>query len=404
MLQSAFSAGVAAEGVDVIDLGVLPTPAVAAVALERGAAAAVVSASHNPFADNGIKLLGAGGAKLTEEQELEVEKELARVTGESGTASTGPRSADGPSVGRVRRDGTPLEWYCQKVVSVLDGRRLDGLRVALDCANGAAWETAPRIVAATGAELVEVLSAEPDGTNINAGCGSTHPEALRSAVVGSGASVGLALDGDADRVIAVDDRGELVDGDHLIALFARDMHARGLLDGSTVVVTVMSNLGFHRAMRSAGIAVHETPVGDRNVVAALDANGWSLGGEQSGHLIFPRHATTGDGVLTGVLLLELLARSATSLHDMAEAVMVRMPQVIRNVVVADPASLPASAAVWDEVRAVERELGGDGRVLLRPSGTERLVRVMVEAPTPDEAQASAERLAAAVASELGAPT
>jgi phosphoglucosamine mutase len=404
MLQSAFTAGVAAEGVDVIDLGVLPTPAVSAVALERGAAAAVVSASHNPFTDNGIKLLGPGGAKLTEEQELEVEKELARLTGESATASTGPRSAGGPSVGRVRRDRTPLDWYCQKVVSVLDGRRLDGLRVVLDCANGAAWETAPRIVAATGAELVEVLSAEPDGTNINAGCGSTHPGALQSAVVGSGASVGLALDGDADRVIAVDDRGELVDGDHLLALFARDMHARGLLDGSTVVVTVMSNLGFHRAMRSAGIAVHETPVGDRHVVAALDAGRWSLGGEQSGHLIFPRHATTGDGVLTGVLLLDLVARSATSLHDMAEAAMVRMPQVIRNVAVADPAGLPASAAVWDEVRTVERELGSDGRVLLRPSGTERLVRVMVEAPTQDEAQASAERLAAAVASELGDPT
>jgi phosphoglucosamine mutase len=404
MLQSAFSAGVAAEGVDVVDLGVLPTPAVAAVAIERGAAAAVVSASHNPFSDNGIKLLGAGGAKLTEEQELEVEKELARLTGESPSASTGTRNARRPSVGRVGRDRTTLGWYCDKVVSVLDGRRLNGLRVVIDCANGAAWETAPRIVGATGAELVRVLSAEPDGTNINAGCGSTHPEALRNAVVGSGASVGLALDGDADRVIAVDDRGELLDGDHLLALFARDMYARGLLDGSTVVVTVMSNLGLHQAMRSAGIAVHETPVGDRHVVAALDANGWSLGGEQSGHLIFPRHATTGDGVLTGVLLLDLLARSGSSLHDMAEAAMVRMPQVVRNVVVADPAGLPGSAVVWDEVRAVERELGGDGRVLLRPSGTERLVRVMVEAPTQAGAQASAERLAAVVAFELGDPT
>jgi phosphoglucosamine mutase len=285
-------------------------------------------------------------------------------------------------------------------VRVLEGRDLARMRVVLDCANGAASSTAPRIIAAAGAEVREILSAEPDGTNINDRCGSTDPSALRSAVVRHGASLGLAFDGDADRVIAVDERGELVDGDRLLALFALDLQSRARLDGSTVVVTVMTNLGFHQRMGSAGIEVHQTPVGDRHVVAALEMGNWSLGGEQSGHLIFRRHATTGDGVMTGLLLMDLLSRSGGSLHEMAAGAMVRLPQVIRNVAVADPSELDAATAVWDGVAAAERDLGPAGRVLLRASGTERLVRVMVEAPTEEQAGDCAERLAGIVESVL----
>ena len=342
-------------------------------------------------------MLGPGGTKLTSEQEADVERELERLTDPLVPDGASSRPS-GRALGSIRDDPGALVWYCDSVVSVLGGHTLAGLRVAVDCANGAAFLTAPRILAAAGAEVVELLSADPDGTNINLDCGSTDPTALRAAVVRSRAAVGLALDGDADRVIAVDERGEVVDGDHLLAMFALDMQSRGLLAQSTVVVTVMTNLGFHHAMRSAGIAVHETPVGDRHVLEALDANGWSLGGEQSGHLIFRRHAGTGDGVMTGLLLLDLLARGGGSLHDRAASAMVRLPQVMRNVEAADPRGLAGSSAVLDEVRAVERELGSAGRVLLRPSGTERIVRVMVEAPTQAQAEACSERLAAAVAS------
>ena len=411
LLQAAFSAGLAAEGVDVIDLGVLPTPAVAAVAAERGTPAAVISASHNPFADNGIKLLSAGGRKLSDAEEAQIEAALARKAGPDGSAKstsdpghTGPAAAPAPSgdrLGRLIADPAAREWYGERVISALDGRTLGGTPVVIDCANGAASTTALRILTAAGADVVEVLAAEPDGTNINAGSGSTDPSYLSQAVTAHAAACGLAFDGDADRVIAVDDAGRIVDGDHLLALFATDLHSRGRLSGETVVVTVMTNLGFHHAMAAAGIAVHQTPVGDRYVLEALDAHGWSLGGEQSGHIIFRDRATTGDGVLSGLLLLDLLARRQAHLSDLAANAMSRLPQVLRNVVVPRQDDLAGAERVWDELRAVEADLGGRGRVVLRPSGTERLVRVMAEAPTEEEATAAVDRLAQAVTAALG---
>jgi phosphoglucosamine mutase len=406
MLQAAFSAGLAAEGVDVVDLGVLPTPGVAAAAAARNAPAAVISASHNAFADNGIKLLAAGGRKLTDAEEETVETELESLLAKPGAEVSGGATSASPSgarLGRLTADPEVRDWYCRQVVASLGGRSAGGVRVAIDCANGAAATTAVAILEGAGADLVDVLAAVPDGININAGCGSTDPSVLARSVVENRADVGLAFDGDADRVIAVDNEGHVVDGDRLLALFATDLHARGLLAHDTVVVTVMTNLGFHQAMAAAGIAVHQTPVGDRYVLEALDAHGWSLGGEQSGHLIFRDLATTGDGVLSGLLLVDLLIRHRRSLADMASAAMVRLPQVLRNVSVGDHTSLDGAEGVWAEVRRVERHLGAGGRVVLRPSGTERIVRVMVEAPTQAEAASAADRLATAVESALGTP-
>jgi phosphoglucosamine mutase len=289
------------------------------------------------------------------------------------------------------------------VVGCLQGRRLDGLQVVLDCANGSASATAPQIFAAAGAEIRSVLAGEPDGTNINDGCGSTDPRGLASAVVSQGADLGLAFDGDADRVIAVDSAGNVVDGDRLVALFATDLAEQGLLEGATVVVTVMTNLGFHQAMAAAGVKVHTVAVGDRNVLEALDANGWALGGEQSGHIIFRSLATTGDGVLSGLLLADLVHRKGPPLGELAAAALRRSPQVLRSVAVANRDGLAGAAAVWAEVERTERILGPRGRVLLRPSGTEPLVRVMVEAPTEEEAEQVVERLVGALHAALGEP-
>jgi phosphoglucosamine mutase len=395
MLQAALSAGVAAEGVDVVDLGVIPTPGVADAALEKGAPAAIVSASHNPFADNGVKLLAPGGRKLTDAQEAEIEAGLQE-----------PASArQGRDLGRIASDPDAVSHYCSKVAAALGGRRLPGIRVVVDCGNGAASVTAARILASAGAAVVEVLSATPDGTNINLASGSTDTSALSASVVGHRAAAGLAFDGDADRVIAVDEVGREVDGDRLLALFAADLHGAGRLAGPGVAVTVMTNLGFHRAMAGGGIEVASTPVGDRNILEALEARDWSLGGEQSGHIIFrglfPELAPTGDGVLTGLLLLDLLARRGRPLSELADQSMERLPQVLLNVPVSDHHALNDAAEVWAEVRAVETHLGDTGRVLLRPSGTEPLVRVMVEAPTEEAAREAADRLSSAVVSALG---
>ena len=388
MLQAAFSAGVAAEGVDVIDAGVLPTPAVAAVAADRGIAGAVISASHNPYTDNGVKLFAPGGRKLNTDEEQAVE---------DGLSSQQPAGRlDGDRLGRIEADPDIRDWYCRRVVDALEGRSLSGQRVVIDCANGAASVTAAAILSAAGAEVAGVIGDQPDGRNINAGSGSTDPQQLMKAVVETQAGAGLALDGDADRVIAVDERGRIVDGDRLLALFATDLHERGRLAGDTVVVTVMTNLGFHRAMRDADIKVHQTPVGDRHILEALDGCGWSLGGEQSGHIVFRELASTGDGVLSGLLLLDLLRRRGQSLGDASEAAMVPLPQVLRNVVVASHDRLDEASEVWREVDAVSELLGDSGRVLLRPSGTERMVRVMVEAGSLEEANAAADRLAAVV--------
>jgi phosphoglucosamine mutase len=289
--------------------------------------------------------------------------------------------------------------YLEHLVASVESRRLNGLHVVLDCANGAASGMAPEAFGSLAAR-VDVIHAEPDGVNINAGCGSTYPGDLQRAVVEAGADLGLAFDGDADRVLAVDHTGALVDGDHLIALCALDRRPRGLLHGDTVVVTVMANMGLRLAMEEHGVAVHETQVGDRYVLEALEAGGWSLGGEQSGHVIFRDLATTGDGLLTGIQLADLVRRSGRRLHDLAAAAMTQLPQVLRNVKVARRDDLAGVEEVWDAVAEAEAELGGEGRVLLRPSGTEQLVRVMVEAPSTEQAERLAARLAEAVTAAL----
>ena len=399
LLQAALAAGLAAEGADVVDVGVMPTPAVAYLAAERGVPAAVISASHNPYWDNGVKFFSAGGTKLSDEMEQVLEAELeAFLAGDRRAAQPLPTK---DAVGAISTDPGALERYESFILGGLSGRSLRGLRVALDCANGAAWQSAPDIFSAAGAQVVAVLGVDPDGTNINDHCGSTDPRALAEAVVSHGADIGLAFDGDADRMIAVDAVGNVVDGDRLLALFATDLEARGLLAGGTVVVTVMTNLGFHKAMARAGVRVHMVSVGDRYVLEALEANGWALGGEQSGHIVFRGLATTGDGVMSGLLLADLIVRRGEPLAPLAAASMEHLPQVLRNVAVADRYGLPEATAVWEEVRRTEQILGQGGRVLLRPSGTEPLVRVMVEAPTEDEANAAVERLVDALQVSLG---
>ena len=398
LLQAALSAGLASEGADVVDLGVLPTPGVAWVSADRSLPAAVISASHNPFSDNGVKLFAAGGTKLPDATEQSIEEELDQILGGHGRS---PKPPTGPGVGQLRTDAGLADAYVEHLVTATDGRSLAGLEVVVDCANGAASAVAPEVLRRLGA-TVHVLADEPDGTNINAGCGSTHPELVAGEVRSRGAQVGLALDGDADRLLAVDHTGSLVTGDELLALFALDLAARGQLAGNTVVVTVMSNLGFRLAMEAAGIRVRETPVGDRYVLEALDADGLALGGEQSGHIVFRQLATTGDGVLTAVLLLDLLQRAGRRLADLAGESMQRMPQVLRNVAVGDPAGAVGAPRVQEAVAELEQELGSTGRVLLRASGTEPLVRVMIEAAEEETAERAADQLCEVVAAVAGA--
>jgi phosphoglucosamine mutase len=380
LLEAAMCAGLASEGVDVVKLGVCPTPVVAWVAARDGLAGAMISASHNPFPDNGIKLFARGGRKLGDEEQNVVEAEVRAVT--DGIAD---RSRPvGAGVGRVRQAPELVDGYRGAVVQSIEGRSLGGLRLVIDCAHGSASAVAPEVLRQLGAELI-VLFDEPNGTNINEGCGSTHLEALQAAVVEHRADLGLAFDGDADRVLAVDHFGAVVDGDQLIGMCAMDLRARGELPEETVVVTVMANQGFRLGMRRNGIIVHETPVGDRHVLAALESGSWALGGEQSGHVIFRRMATTGDGLLTGVQVADLVRRSGASLAELAERAMTRLPQVLRNVRLDRPAE-----AVIEQLRPavaeVEERLGEAGRVLIRPSGTEPLIRVMVEAPTAQQAE------------------
>ena len=397
LLQAAFSAGLATEGADVVDLGVLPTPGVATVAAVRGVPGAVISASHNPYGDNGIKLFSLFGTKLPVEVEAEIELELAALSADPGRP---PARPTGLGVGRLSTDVEAVETYVARLVGSLGGRRLDGLRVVVDCANGAASAIAPRVLAEVGASVTALHDA-PDGVNINDGCGSTDPSELARAVLSSGADLGLALDGDADRVIAVDSAGEIVDGDVLLALFALDLAGRGELAANTVAVTVMTNLGFRLAMEARGIAVLETDVGDRHVLAALEAEGLSLGGEQSGHIIFRSLSTTGDGVLTGLALADLMARRGEGLASLATGLVERVPQRLVNVRVTKPERLADCAEVWEAVVKAEAELGHAGRVLLRPSGTEPVVRVMVESRGEGQADAVAAQLAAVVEVALG---
>ncbi|CAN5766058.1 phosphoglucosamine mutase [soil metagenome] len=391
LLAAALASGLASEGVEVVDLGVLPTPGVAHVSAVDGVCAAMISASHNAFGDNGIKLFAPGGRKLSDDVEEALEAELAAL---SSHGDPRPRP-EGAYVGTLSTDASGLQRYRDHLVDdVLEGRRLDGVRVVIDAANGAASAIAADVLGALGA-VVTAIHDRPDGVNINDRCGSTYPEDLQRAVVAEGADVGLAFDGDADRVLAVDATGALVDGDQIIGVCAIDRHQRGTLVNDTVVVTVMSNLGFRQGMARHGIEVVATAVGDRYVLEAMDQGGHTLGGEQSGHVIFRDLASTGDGLLTGLFLLDLLARSGRTLADLAADAMVRLPQVLVSVRTAhrDPRLLEHLAP---DVAAAEARLGDRGRVLLRPSGTEPVVRVMVEAPTDREAQAEADLLVEAV--------
>ncbi len=394
MLEAALAAGLAAEGADVELLGVLPTPAVAYLAQTRDGPGAVISASHNPFADNGIKFFARGGRKLTDEIEERIEAELDGLL--SGPRPAGP---PGVGVGSVREIPDPLTGYREHLEAALEGRRLEGLRVVIDCGHGAASPVAFPVLDRLGAK-VEVRNAEPDGTNINHQCGATSPAGLQAEVVAAGAQVGLAFDGDADRLIAVDETGALVDGDHILAITALDLRARGRLAHDTVVATVMANLGFRRALDTHGIRMVETQVGDRYVLEAMEAEDIVLGGEQSGHVIFSDLATTGDGLLSGLVLLDVMARTGRPLSELA-SVVTKFPQVLRNIVVAHREGLAAATPFWAEVRAVEAELGDSGRVLVRPSGTEPVVRIMVEAGTAEAAEACTARLVAALTAALG---
>jgi phosphoglucosamine mutase len=392
LLSAALCAGLASEGLDVTSLGVAPTPEVAWWSARHDAPAAMVSASHNPFADNGIKLFAAGGRKLTDEVEARIEAELRAVLAGDADRPAAPTGAD---VGRLLpAEDAGHAGYAAAVAASLGGRRLGGLRAVVDCANGSASVVAPDVLTALGVD-VTVIHADPDGTNINAGCGSTHPEGLADAVVAGGADLGIAFDGDADRVLLVDAAGGLVDGDHIIALCAIDRHERGVLAGDSVVVTVMTNLGFRLGMEKRGIHVVETAVGDRYVLEALEQHDLALGGEQSGHVIFRDLATTGDGLLTAVQALDAVVRAGRPLAELAASAMTRLPQVLRSVQVPerDPALVERLAPA---IAAVEARLGPEGRVLVRPSGTEPVVRVMAEAPTEQAAAGAVDELVAAL--------
>ncbi len=387
-LSAAVTAGLASAGVDVYDAGVIPTPAVAALVADLGADLGVMlSASHNPMPDNGIKFFAKGGHKLPDDVEDAIEQHM----GEDWQRPTGG------DVGRVVTLPGATERYVERLVATLP-HRLDGLKVVVDCAHGAASKASPAALRAAGAEVI-VIGAEPDGRNINDGYGSTHLEHLRDAVVSNDAVAGIAHDGDADRCLAIDHLGRDVDGDQIMAVLALAFRDRGALREDTLVATVMSNLGLLLAMQREGVRVVQTAVGDRYVLEEMRRGGYSLGGEQSGHVVMLDHATTGDGLLTGLHLLARVAQTGRSLADLA-SVMQRLPQVLVNVRGVDKARASSDEQVAAAVAKAEAELGGAGRVLLRPSGTEPLVRVMVEAAESDHARRIADTLAVVVKERL----
>ena len=388
MLEAAVVAGLASAGANVVRVGVLPTPAVAHLVSEAKADLGVMlSASHNPMPDNGIKLFAAGGHKLPDEVELRIE---AAVTANGTTTWQRPTGA---GVGRVHDLLDGADHYVKHLASTVPNR-LDGLKVVVDCAHGAASEVAPVAYQEAGAEVI-AINAEPDGLNINDDCGSNHLDGLRAAVIEHGADLGLAHDGDADRCLAVTADGDEIDGDQIMAILALAMRDAGTLTGDTLVATVMSNLGLRIAMSREGIRLLETKVGDRYVLEELRAAGLALGGEQSGHIVLPAYATTGDGILTGLQLMSRMAATGHSLAQLA-GVLAKLPQVLINVPVADRTVGAGAPEVLAAAARAEAELAGSGRVLLRPSGTEPLVRVMVEAATVETAQAVAERIAVEV--------
>ncbi len=392
MLESSVAAGLASAGVDVRLAGVLPTPAVAELVARTDAVAGVViSASHNPFPDNGIKLFGPDGFKLPDAEEAAVERAMTGGGERPEAAALGlieewPEAVDRYAAGLVERFPTDLS----------------AVRLVVDCAHGATYRAAPAVFARLGAQVIEAIGVTPDGININVDCGSTHLGLLQEAVVRCRADLGLAFDGDGDRVLAVDHSGAVVDGDQILAILALRLRAAGQLDGDAVVTTTMTNLGFRTAMRAHGIEVRWTDVGDRYVLQEMRAGGFVIGGEQSGHLINLRSGPTGDGLAAGLQLMDALVESGRTLADLA-AVVARMPQKLVNVAVADRDALAAATEVWDAVAAAERELGENGRIVVRASGTEPLVRVMVEAPTDAECDAWCATIAGVVATHLGGP-
>lgn len=390
-LEAAVVAGLASSGVDVYRVGVLPTPAVAYLTGVLDADLGVMlSASHNPMPDNGIKFLARGGKKLDDAVEDAIEARM----------SEDWKRPTGADVGRVTDHPESLEQYVAHIVGTVSSR-FDGLKVVVDCANGAAFQAAPDALTRLGADVVTIY-AEPDGLNINDGCGSTHLEVLQDRVRAEDADVGIAHDGDADRCLAVDAEGNVVDGDQILAILAVAMHAEGTLRDDTVVATVMSNEGFRIAMRESGIKVSDVAVGDRYILEAMRAHNYSLGGEQSGHVVLYDHATTGDGILTALHVLSRMSVTGASLAELAGVVQ-RLPQVLVNVSGVDKNRVSTDTTVSAAVATAEAELGDSGRVLLRPSGTEPLVRVMVEAETSKHADEIAHRLADTVKSALPLP-
>ena len=389
-LEAAVVAGLASAGVNVVRLGILPTPGVAFLTEACNADLGVMlSASHNPMPDNGIKFFARGGNKLDDELEDTIESRLTEVWDRP----------TGAAVGRVRVDESLVETYVAHVVNSLERPvSLEGIKVVVDCANGAAFQASPAAFEAQGAK-VHRIHAEPDGININDNCGSTHMDSLRSAVLEHHADLGIALDGDADRCLAVDTFGRIVDGDQILAILALALREQGRLKNDTIVATVMSNLGLINAMRSRGVTVQQTKVGDRYVLEAMKAGGFSIGGEQSGHIVMLEHATTGDGVLTALHLMNRMATSGQSLAQLA-SVMTRLPQVLINVPGVDKSRAATDPQLMAAVSEAQTELGESGRVLLRPSGTESLVRVMVEAESYEAANGVAHRLADVVRASL----
>jgi phosphoglucosamine mutase len=389
MLESALVAGITAAGGDAVMAGVIPTPGVAYLTARSSAAAGIIiSASHNPVGDNGIKVFGPEGYKLSDAEEERLE---------SIVAEGSDRRPTGVRIGRRLTDAAGPARYVEHLASIADVD-LSGLRIVVDGANGAASNVAPQVYRQLGADVV-VIHCRPDGANINENCGSTYPQVICDAVVEHRADAGVSHDGDADRVIAATHNGIEVDGDVILAILARNMHHHGTLKDDAVVTTVMTNLGFKRAMSGLGVEVVETAVGDRYVLEAMRERGLNLGGEQSGHLIDLDHATTGDGVLTAVRLLSIARSTGASLEELA-TVMTRLPQVLINVRDVDRERLADAEPVWDVVREEEAKLADSGRVLLRPSGTEALIRVMVEAESEEVAQASGDRIADAVRDHL----
>lgn len=392
MLEAALVAGLLSIGANVVRLGVVSTPAVAYLTRTLKADAGVmISASHNPVEDNGIKFFGGDGYKLSDETELEIERLMDAAVDEL------PRPVGG-NLGTAVDDADAKYQYLDFLKSTVKSS-FKGFKIALDCANGSAYELAPKVFEALGAEIITV-GAEPNGRNINDHCGSTHPETLQKVVREHGASIGLAFDGDADRLIAIDEKGEEVDGDFILSICGDAMNKAGLLKNSTIVTTVMSNIGFFKGIEAVGLKAAKTAVGDRYVMEEMRKGGYNLGGEQSGHVIFLDYNTTGDGILTALQLMDTLVQSSKKLSDLKQ-IMRKYPQKLVNVRVADKSKWKENAAIDQAIRKVEEELGDNGRVLVRPSGTESLIRVMAEGPDKAQVEAYVHDIAGVIQQELG---